>query len=179
VAANRAGGNRFGARSQFDWPRFRCIRDTSGPSPSKTRAKRDALTKSAHIGASIIVWAGSAFRLAGSAQLVERDKQMTMRDMLALSLGFAGVLLATHSAQAQSQCGPRAGVVAQLADQFGETRRSMGLAANTTVMEVYANDETGTWTIALTMPDGVTCLVAAGQSFETLNEPLPAKGDKI
>jgi hypothetical protein len=104
---------------------------------------------------------------------------MTMRDMLALSLGFAGVLLATDAAQAGAQCGPRDGVLAQLADQYGESRRSMGIAANTTVMEVYANDETGTWTIALTLPDGVTCLIAAGQSFESLHEALPAKGQKV
>ena len=32
------------------------------------------------------------------------------------------------------------------------------------------------WTITVTSPSGMTCLVASGQSFETLAEALPPKG---
>lgn len=97
---------------------------------------------------------------------------------LALSLGFGGVILATHAVFAQAQCGTRDKVVAQLAERYGETRRSVGMAQNA-VMEVYASAETGSWTIAVTTPDGTMCLVAAGQGFETVEEQLPAKGTKI
>jgi hypothetical protein len=41
------------------------------------------------------------------------------------------------------------------------------------VVEVYASSETGSWTIVVTRPGGPTCLVAAGQSFQQLNEALP------
>jgi hypothetical protein len=51
----------------------------------------------------------------------------------------------------------------------------MGLGANNAVVEVFASEETGTWTITVTMPSGLTCLVASGQSFETLAEALPTK----
>lgn len=99
--------------------------------------------------------------------------------MFALSLGLAGVLLATQAGLAAPQCGARDQVVATLAERFGEVRRSIGVANGTAVMEVFASDETGTWTITVTMPDGMTCLVASGEGYETIVEPLPAKGSKV
>jgi hypothetical protein len=44
------------------------------------------------------------------------------------------------------------------------------------VLEVFASD-TGSWTITVTLPSGMTCLVATGQGWEDLAEQLPAKGD--
>jgi hypothetical protein len=71
-------------------------------------------------------------------------------------------------------CAPRDDVIARLADRYGETRQSIGLGSNNMMMELYASHDTGTWTIAVTRPDGLTCLVASGQAFETLAESLPA-----
>lgn len=104
---------------------------------------------------------------------------MTTRTMIALSLGFAGVILATHAVQAAPQCGAREAVVATLAERYGETRRSMGVAANNAVMEVFASAESGTWTITVTLPDGTMCLVASGEGFEAMADQLPAKGQKV
>jgi hypothetical protein len=107
------------------------------------------------------------------------NQSTMMQTMLALSLGFAGVVLATEAAFGQAaQCGKRDAVVMHLAERYGETRRSVGLAQNA-MMEVYASAETGTWTIAITTPDGTMCLVAAGQGFETVEEQVPAKGTRI
>ena len=104
---------------------------------------------------------------------------MTTRTMIALSLGFAGVVLATHAAQSAPHCGARDMVVTTLAERYGETRRSMGVAANNAVMEVFASAESGSWTITVTLPDGVMCLVASGEGFETMADELPARGEKI
>jgi hypothetical protein len=76
-------------------------------------------------------------------------------------------------AQGTRNCGPRDAVVERLAEGYGESRQSMGLGANNAVVEVFASEETGTWTITVTTPNGLTCLVASGQSFETLAEALP------
>lgn len=100
--------------------------------------------------------------------------------LFALSLGFAALILVTQAhaqAQAQPQCAPRASVLAQLADTYGETRRSMGIAANNTVMELFASSTSQSWTITVTTPQGQTCLVASGQGFEAMEDTLPAKGD--
>ena len=96
---------------------------------------------------------------------------------LALSLGFAAVILVTQNALAATQCAQRPQVLEALAQKYGETRRSMGIAADQTVMELFASAETGTWTLTVTLPTGMTCLVAAGQNFETVAEELPARGD--
>ena len=97
----------------------------------------------------------------------------------ALILGALGLLGAAPPATAQNaaNCAPRATVVNRLAQSFGETRQSIGLGANNAVVEVFASEASGTWTITVTMPSGVTCLVASGQAFETLAEALPAKGN--
>lgn len=71
------------------------------------------------------------------------------------------------------QCAKRDLVVAKLATGYGETRRSIGLTADNSVMELFASDATGTWTIMKTLPNGMTCLVASGESFEQVAAPLP------
>lgn len=96
------------------------------------------------------------------------------RTLLAFALGTAGLLHAAPAAAAQ--CGPRDAVLAHLAGKYRETRQSVGLAANSMVMEVFASRETGSWTITVTSAQGVTCLVASGQGFEAVAEELPAKG---
>lgn len=79
------------------------------------------------------------------------------------------------AAQNNRNCAPRDAVIDRLAEGYGESRQSMGLGANNAVVEVFASSETGTWTITVTTPNGMTCLVASGQSFETLAEVLPTK----
>jgi hypothetical protein len=99
------------------------------------------------------------------------------RELFALSFGFAALIAATNIANAQAPCADHATVVARLAERYGETRQSIGLAADSTVLEVFASRETGTWTITVTQPGGPTCLVASGHAFETLAETLPAPGE--
>jgi hypothetical protein len=99
--------------------------------------------------------------------------QIMDRMLFALSLGLAAFALLPGMARAAAQCAPRD---TNLATQFGESRRIIGLAHDNTVMELYAA-ETGTWTLTVTLPNGMTCLVAAGNSFEATADTLPAKGD--
>ncbi len=98
--------------------------------------------------------------------------------LFALSLGFGGLILATDHAfgQQAAQCGERDVVLAQLAEGYGETRRGLGLAANNAMVEVFASDQSGTWTITVTLPTGVTCLLASGDSYEALTEAAPIPG---
>ena len=96
---------------------------------------------------------------------------MMIRPLLAATASVALMLAAAPAAAQMSRnCADRERVVTRLAETFGETRQSIGLGANNQVMEVYASLETGTWTITVTMPNGMTCLIAAGQSYEPLAE---------
>ncbi len=94
-----------------------------------------------------------------------------------LLLLFGGAIAAAPRAQAAPNCAPRDVVIDRLADTFGETRQSIGLGANNAVVEVFASDVSGTWTITVTSPSGVTCLVASGQAFEKLAEAIPPEGN--
>ena len=83
------------------------------------------------------------------------------------------MILAGQQLQAQSRsCADRAMVVERLAQSYGESRQSIGLASDNTMVEVFASMDTGSWTITVTRPGGPTCLVAAGQAYQYLNEPL-------
>lgn len=92
----------------------------------------------------------------------------------------AGIYLAAATeilAQTPRNCGPREQVVDGLANRYGETRQSIGIGVNNSVVETFASDDTGTWTITITSANGLTCLVASGQSFEELAEALPEPGN--
>lgn len=88
------------------------------------------------------------------------------------------ILCATvANAQQARDCAPRDAAIDWLATGYGETRQAIGLGPNNQVFEVFASDETGTWTITVTLPNGMTCLVASGTAFEHLSEALPLDGD--
>lgn len=97
------------------------------------------------------------------------------QQLLTLSLGFGALILATDHAFAQSRenCAPHQAVVERLAEGYGESRQSIALGANNSVVEVFANMDAGTWTITVTTPGGPTCLVASGQAYQQVAEALP------
>lgn len=104
------------------------------------------------------------------------ERQTMFEKFLPLTLVLSALICAPAAAQSMGQCAKRDLVLGQLAERYGETRRGMGIAANNSVMEMFAAADTGTWTITVTMPDGMTCLVASGQGFEAMADELPAKG---
>lgn len=72
----------------------------------------------------------------------------------------------------QASCADREVVVKMLADDYGESIQSIGIGQNGSVIEVYANEETGTWTVLLTRPNGITCLMASGHAYEYVSEKV-------
>ena len=91
------------------------------------------------------------------------------RSLLAFSLGFFLLIaMALSIAAAPQQCGPRPAVIATLSDRYGEAPRMRGLA-NGVIVELLANDDSGSWTILVTRPDGSSCLLVAGTAYA----PIP------
>jgi hypothetical protein len=89
------------------------------------------------------------------------------------------LILALAAGQARAAappCADHAEMTAMLASRFGETRQSIGLASDDSLVEVFAALDTGTWSITVTMAGGPTCLVAAGEGFQLLSDPPPATG---
>jgi hypothetical protein len=58
-----------------------------------------------------------------------------------------------------------------LAKQYGEAPQAIGLVGGSRVIEVLSSKE-GTFTILITQPDGMSCILAAGQDFEEVPDHL-------
>lgn len=83
--------------------------------------------------------------------------------VLALIIGsVASAATAQHSF-----CGNREEIVRTLEQKYGEKRRGMGLQNAQTVLEIFASDTTGTWTLVVSRTDGSACAVAAGQAWRS------------
>lgn len=109
---------------------------------------------------------------AGLAPVWKGTIMKTLRLPLLLVSASLAIAPVIASANPATTCADRTKVLSRLAADFGETRQSIGLGANNAVIEVFASDQTGTWTITVTRPNGTTCLIASGQAFEALTEDL-------
>jgi hypothetical protein len=63
-------------------------------------------------------------------------------------------------------CGKRADVEKMLKEQFGERAMANGLSHTGAVAEVFTSPK-GTWTIVATSPNGMSCLIGAGEAWKT------------
>jgi hypothetical protein len=52
-----------------------------------------------------------------------------------------------------------------LNDSFGETRKSIGISPDKRVVEIYASLTTGTWTLVVTQPGELSCLMRSGENY--------------
>lgn len=74
----------------------------------------------------------------------------------------------------ESNCDSRETVLAFLSDRYAEAPVAMGVARNGGLVEVLTSGADGaTFTIIVTTPDGRTCMVAAGDSWESLSITTP------
>ena len=73
---------------------------------------------------------------------------------------------ATATAE-DTPCAQRSNVIDTLDSQYKESPRAIGLVSKEAVLEIFVS-ETGTWTVVVTDPAGVSCVLAAGQSWEEI-----------
>lgn len=74
-------------------------------------------------------------------------------------------------------CAPRPAVVERLSESYGESQQAFGIDGGGQVVETFANLETGSWSVIVTRPGGLSCLVASGQAFELTGTSLEKDGD--
>ena len=94
--------------------------------------------------------------------------------MYRLSLLFTSAVVVLWSVPVQAQqqqppCANRADFLNHLSDNYKEAPVAMGLTANGGLLEVVASAD-GSWTIIVTMPNGMSCGVASGKSWESTAE---------
>jgi hypothetical protein len=64
-------------------------------------------------------------------------------------------------------CGPRADFIEALKSKYSETGKALAIAGQVNLVEVFTS-KAGTWTILVTTPEGKSCIIAAGSSWEDL-----------
>lgn len=80
------------------------------------------------------------------------------------------------AASAQAPCGPLDQLAELLEREYGEAVHSEGLADSGAIMQLWANPETGSWSIVIILPDGLACLPAAGSAYSRLE---PVRGEAL
>jgi hypothetical protein len=94
-----------------------------------------------------------------------------MRHLIAV--GVAALLyIPTAHAQAPA-CVKRDDLVKHLAAKYQEQPRFHGLGDNGGLLEIFVAHAGATWTAIISMPNGVSCMIATGRNWDvTIPEPL-------
>ena len=79
------------------------------------------------------------------------------------------VPVAAQDHQGGPACGPHDEAAKQLAEKFHETSMSQALTSAGTLLEVFRTEDGSTWTIVVTTPKGLSCIVAAGKEWADAN----------
>lgn len=92
-----------------------------------------------------------------------------MKTTVIIFLAALMIFLMPDKASAQQPaCTARATVLDHLSRRYAEKPVTMGMANNGGAIEVLTTDDGSTWTIILTMPNGMTCMIAAGENWQAL-----------
>ena len=86
----------------------------------------------------------------------------------------SGAFVSPTSAQQMPPAGARMPchnaneIAKQLSTKYDEAPVAFGLQSNGNLLQVYASEEKNTWTVVSTTPNGLSCIVAAGKTWESL-----------
>lgn len=97
--------------------------------------------------------------------------------LLAAAFMILGSFVLHGTATAQGAGMDRAVVVKQLLEKHSEKPVGMGIATNGGVIELFASSDGATWTLIMTMPNGKSVMVGAGQDWA--GAPIIAAGRRI
>ncbi len=86
----------------------------------------------------------------------------------ALIGGAALFALGSTEAGAQTACTGHSDLAEKLGRAYSEAPVARGLVNDGALLEVYSTGDGNTWTMVLTMPNGVSCVVAVGEAWTEL-----------
>jgi hypothetical protein len=89
---------------------------------------------------------------------------------------FGVAALAPPMAEAQSNCLQRDDLIKHLSDRWEEAPVGRGLQSADQLLEVWASLESGTYTVFVTRPDGVSCILASGRNWNSFAVAMVPKG---
>ncbi len=95
-------------------------------------------------------------------------RHLGMRHLVAaaLAVALAASAAAAETAIDDELCGTRADILKRLGGKYREQPVAAGIALNGGYVELLSSGAGLTWTIVITKPDGLTCVVVAGEDWE-------------
>ncbi len=87
--------------------------------------------------------------------------------LAALAISAFASFATMSAASAQSVCSERTKFVDQLSVNYAENTVGLGIVNNGSVLEILVS-KNGTWTILVTKPNGISCVVATGEAWEKI-----------
>lgn len=99
---------------------------------------------------------------------------MIWKPLALVVIALGAFLMYLAPSHAMGQCGNRADFLKALDEKYNESVKSLAVAGQVNLVEVFTS-KAGTWTILVTTPDGISCMIAAGNSWEDLPPKLEGK----
>lgn len=98
--------------------------------------------------------------------------------MIRALITAAAIAVATPAA-AQSTCDTRDNIIRFLNDEYGELLLGQGTAIHPQtrevgIIEMWANGQTGTWSMTVTRADGAMCIILDGQDWGPYESLAPS-----
>lgn len=81
------------------------------------------------------------------------------------------LFLVASPALGQSTCSDRDGMAKALAETYHESQRMVAING-ASVLEFWGNEDASTWTLIVTYPDGLACVLGIGTGF-AVAAPVP------
>ena len=81
-------------------------------------------------------------------------------------------------AEAQIICGSSDAMIERLEKSYDESQTGLGLHASGALYEIWTSDA-GTWTLLITRPYGMACIVADGQHWQDRDAPDRVNGSPV
>ncbi len=94
------------------------------------------------------------------------DPKPAAARMLAMAVLALGLLVHTATTvRAQPVCMPHDKLTEQLYAKFAEAPAANAIANNGALVELFATRDRSSWTLAMTRPGGISCVLVAGQEW--------------
>lgn len=103
-------------------------------------------------------------------------KRIVLIILVAWAIGIGLAAFSFWEASANPNCGEKEQTRAKLHDDWKESVVFSGVDNRGVLLEVWANPDTGTFTVVLHTTVGIACLVAAGKDY-VIMEPQSQEGD--
>lgn len=88
---------------------------------------------------------------------------------------IVGMMMASSPALAAKQCDDRDAILKTLASKYSEAPVAIGVTNNGGLVEILTTGDGKTWTLIMSSPKGMSCLVAAGQGWKKLQQAESAE----